>query len=126
MTDNRMDTLRVMADPNGYQVYDTARNKLNVLACDILIRPGQPPLLQISLPAGRIDVVGTPLFALVDPDTGRPRVVKRVDWADGAFTEFPVSVLPENVVGKTVVTGANGGSENVVADTPDGARGVDP
>ena len=91
MTENRrpFDELRVIGSPQGFQVYDSARRKLNILALDLFLRPGNAPLMQIAMPAGNIDVVGKSLFAVVDPVTGKPRVVKRIEWADGQSTDFP-------------------------------------
>ena len=48
------------------------------------------------MPAGNIDIVGKALFAVVDLATGKPRVVKRIEWADGQSTDFPE---PEKVQG---------------------------
>ena len=91
MADSRapLDQLRVIGSPQGFAVYDNARRKLNVMALDLFIRPGNPPLMQIAMPAGNIDVVGKALFAIVDVATGKPRVVKRIEWADGESTDFP-------------------------------------
>src|SRR3974390_1100085 len=81
--------LRLIASPQGYAVYDGTRKKLSVMAMDVFVRPGHPPFMQVALPAGNVDVTGKPLFAVVDPTTGKPRVVRRVEWADGASTDFP-------------------------------------
>ena len=91
MADSRgpLDQLRVIGSPQGFAVYDNARRKLNVMALDLFIRPGNPPLMQIAMPAGNIDVVGKALFAIVDLATGKPRIVKRIEWADGEHTDFP-------------------------------------
>ncbi len=97
MNENRrvMDELRLIASPQGFQIFDSARKKLSVHACDVFIRPGMAPVMQIALPAGHVDVVGKPLFAVVDLETGKPRIIKRIEWADGAATDFPV---PEKAV----------------------------
>ena len=58
-------------------------------AVDMMIRPGVPPMIMVAMPAGDIDVDGKALFAVVDPSSGRPRVVKRIEWADGGVTDFP-------------------------------------
>jgi len=104
--------LRLIASPQGFTVLDSSRRKLSVHAVDVMIRPGHPPFLHIALPAGNIDVVGNPIFAVVDVATGRPRVVKRIEWADGAATDFPV---PEKMPGqdnaKAVFTGNGQGAE---------------
>ena len=81
--------LRVIGSPQGFQVYDSSRRKLNILALDLFLRPGNAPLMQIAMPAGNIDIVGKALFAVVDLATGKPRVVKRIEWADGQSTDFP-------------------------------------
>jgi hypothetical protein len=97
-TRGRFDTLRVIGSPDGFAVYDTGRNKLNIMALDLFIRPGNPPLMQVAMPAGMIDVVGKALFAIVDVDTGKPRVVRRIEWADGAHTVFPEPEKAPSVV----------------------------
>jgi hypothetical protein len=97
-TRGRLDTLRVIGSPDGFAVYDNSRTKLNVMALDLFIRPGNPPLMQVALPAGMIDVVGKALFAIVDMTTGKPRVVKRIEWADGEATDFPEPEKAPSVV----------------------------
>ena len=106
MADSRapLDQLRVIGSPQGFAVYDNARRKLNVMALDLFIRPGNPPLMQIAMPAGNIDVVGKALFAIVDLATGKPRVVKRIEWADGQSTDFPE---PEKVAAVVKGNGAD-------------------
>jgi hypothetical protein len=84
-----LDTLRVIASSQGFAVYDNARRKINVMALDLFIRPGNQPLMHIAMPAGNVDVVGKALFAIADPATGKPRIVKRIEWADGESTDFP-------------------------------------
>ena len=96
--------LRVIASPQGFAVYDSSRRKLNILALDLFLRPGNPPLMQIAMPAGNIDIVGKALFVVVDLATGKPRVVKRIEWADGQSTDFPE---PEKV-GAVVNPAADG------------------
>jgi hypothetical protein len=98
MEQNRrvFDELRLIASPQGFAVYDSSRRKLSVHAADVIIRPGNVPLLHIALPAGSVDVAGKSVFAVVDPATGKPRVVRKVEWADGAETVFPV---PEGAQG---------------------------
>lgn len=81
--------LRIIGSPKGFAVYNSGRRKLSVMALDLFVRPGQPPLMQIAMPAGNIDVVGKALFAIVDVATGKPRVVRKIEWADGQSTEFP-------------------------------------
>jgi hypothetical protein len=103
------DELRLIASPQGFAVYDTAKRKLSVHAADVIIRPGNAPLLHIALPAGSIDVVGKSVFAVVDPATGKPRVVRKVEWADGEETSFPV---PEGAQGAlNQKAGGNGAAD---------------
>jgi hypothetical protein len=111
-----LDQLRVIGSPQGFAVYDNARRKLNVMALDLFIRPGNPPLMQIAMPAGNIDVVGKALFAIVDVATGKPRVVRRIEWADGEHTDFPEPEKAEPVFNKD----ANGqdGPITTPADLP--------
>ena len=97
-TKQPLDQLRVIGSPQGFAVYDNARRKLNVMALDIFMRPGNAPLMQIAMPAGNIDVVGKALFAVVDVGTGKPRVVKRIEWADGEDTDFPEPEKAQAVV----------------------------
>jgi hypothetical protein len=115
-----LDTLRVIGSPQGFAVYDNARRKLNVMALDLFIRPGNAPLMQIAMPAGNIDVVGKALFAIVDVATGKPRVVKRIEWADGEHTDFPEPEKAESVVNSANVPSGNGQGE--AAGAPVGAE----
>ena len=105
--------LRVIGSPQGFQVYDSSRRKLNILALDLFLRPGNAPLMQVAMPAGNIDIVGKALFAVVDLATGKPRVVKRIEWADGEHTDFPELEKAAAVVNPN----ANGG---------EGALGMEP
>ncbi len=100
MTENRriFGELRLIASPQGFAVYDSARKKLSVHAIDVFIRPGMQPIMQVALPAGEVDVVGKPLFAIVDIETGKPRIVSRIEWADGASTDFPAPEKAQGVV----------------------------
>lgn len=118
-TRGSLDTLRVIGSPQGFAVYDNARRKLNVMALDLFIRPGNPPLMQIAMPAGNVDVVGKALFAIVDLATGKPRIVTRITWADGETTDFPVPEKVESVVNPN----ANGAG--VAAGSPAGAELAD-
>jgi hypothetical protein len=87
---NQFSELRLIASPQGFAVYDGTRKKLEILAMDVFVRPGQPPFMQIALPAGNVDVAGKALYAIVDPTTGKPRVVRRIEWADGESVDYPV------------------------------------
>jgi hypothetical protein len=80
---------RLIASEQGFSVYDSEKRKMPVAAVDMMIRPGVPPMIMVAMPSGDIDVDGKALFAVVDPSSGRPRVVKRIEWADGAATDFP-------------------------------------
>src|SRR3974390_3149173 len=104
--------LRLIASPQGYAVYDGTRKKLSVMAMDVFVRPGNPPFMQVALPAGNVDVTGKPLFAVVDPTSGKPRVVKRIEWADGESTDFPAPEKGETVVNKN--TGGNGQAQSEI------------
>lgn len=130
-TSGNLDTLRVIGSPQGFSVYDNARRKLAVMALDLFIRPNAAPLMQIAMPAGNIDVIGKPLFAVVDPGTGKPRVVKRIEWADGESTDFPA---PEQVQAEASQTSApgspisqnanGGGGEPTIADSATSGPGA--
>jgi hypothetical protein len=80
---------RLIASEQGFAVYDSEKRKIAVAAVDMMIRPGVPPMIMVAMPSGDIDVDGKALFAVVDPSSGRPRVVKRIEWADGQATDFP-------------------------------------
>lgn len=54
-----------------------------IIACDVAMRPGAPPLMRINLAAGNFDVEGLPVFGMVDPVSRRFRPIKRVEFADG-------------------------------------------
>lgn len=81
--------LRVIASEQGFVVYDRDKRKVACAAVDLLIRPNVPPMIMVAMPSGDIDVDGKALFAVVDPSSGRPRVVHRIEWADGEATDFP-------------------------------------
>jgi hypothetical protein len=118
-TRGRFDTLRVIGSPDGFAVYDTGRTKLNIMALDLFIRPGNPPLMQVAMPAGMIDVVGKALFAIVDVATGKPRVVKRIEWADGESTDFPEPEKVESVV-NSKANGATIAGAEIADEIPNG------
>jgi hypothetical protein len=101
--------LRLIASPQGFAVYDSNKKKLGVLAVDVMIRPGNPPMLSIALPAGNVDVVGNAIFAIVDPASGSPRVVRRIEWADGQATDFPAPEKAKGVVKSE--SGGNGAAD---------------
>jgi hypothetical protein len=123
MSEN-LDTLRVIASPQGFAVYDNARRKLNVMAFDLFVRPNNAPLLQIAMPAGNVDVVGKALFAIVDLATGKPRIVKRIEWADGESTDFPEPEKVQTAVnpqgnGAAAPAGAlDGSKQGIVPEGP--------
>lgn len=54
-----------------------------VIACDIAMRPGVPPLMRINVAAGGFEVEGVPTYQVIDPTSGKFRPVKRVEFADG-------------------------------------------
>ena len=85
-----MDEVRVIASRDGYSVYGPKKEKLQAVAVDVLIRPGSPPIISLALPGGQIDIAGGAFYAVFDPRAGRARVVKRIEWADGEATDFPV------------------------------------
>lgn len=116
MVDGRkpLDELRVIGSLQGFAVYDSSRRKLNVMALDVFVRPGQPPFMQIAMPAGDIDIVGKPLFAIVDPASGKPRVVKRIEWADGEATDFPEPEKAQAVVNKNAAGNGENRSQNEI------------
>jgi len=103
--------LRLIASPEGFAVYDNSGRKLAVAAVDLFVRPGQPPMMMVALPAGNVDVVGKVLFAVVDPELGKPRVVTRIEWADGSVSDYPA---PEQ--GQTIVSNAG---QTVVSNGPE-------
>jgi hypothetical protein len=92
--------VRMVASPEGFAVYDSSKRKLAAAAVDVMVRPGVAPMLMLALAGGNVDVQGNSLFAVVDPLTGKPKVVTRIEWADGTASEFPA---PEKVA-KTVVS----------------------
>jgi hypothetical protein len=109
---NQFSELRLIASPQGHAIYDGTRKKLEILAADVFVRPGHPPFMQVALPAGTVDVMGKALYAIVDPTTGKPRVVKRIEWADGQATDFPEPEKAETVVNE------NKGNGQSVQDAP--------
>jgi hypothetical protein len=85
-------SVRLIASKEGFQVIDSSGKKLAAAAIDCFIRPGAPPMIMLALAGGQIDIAeAKALFAIVDPTTGKPRVVRKIVWADGgADMEFPV------------------------------------
>jgi hypothetical protein len=108
---NQFSELRLIASPQGHAVYDGTRKKLEILAVDVFVRPGHPPFMQVALPAGNIDVAGKALYAIVDVTTGKPRVVKRIEWADGERTDFPE---PEKGTESVSNVGAGNGQDTEI------------
>jgi hypothetical protein len=82
-------TMRICASPDGFFVQDSAKNNIYVAAMDVAIRPNMPPMIQVAMACGNIDIVGKPLFAVMDPSNGQARVVRKIVWADGTEMEFP-------------------------------------
>jgi hypothetical protein len=94
--------VRMVASPEGFAVYDSSKRKLAAAAVDVMVRPGVAPMLMLALAGGNVDVQGNSLFAVVDPLTGKPKVVTRIEWADGTASEFPA---PEKAVQTIVSSG---------------------
>jgi hypothetical protein len=82
--------VRLIASAQGFTLYDGNNKKLAVAAVDLMIRPGVPPMVMAALAAGQVDVAESQaMFAIVDPQSGKPRVVRKIQWADGGETDFP-------------------------------------
>jgi len=54
-----------------------------IIACDIAMRPGVPPLMRMNLAAGAFEVESGAVFMLLDPRFSKMRPIKRVEFADG-------------------------------------------
>jgi hypothetical protein len=87
-------SLRIFASPQGIAILDAKRNAVpGIISADISLRPGKPTLMRLNMVCGHFDVVGAPVFAVVDPATGQPRAVKQITFADG--TVFDAPPLPQ-------------------------------
>lgn len=84
-----LQSIRVVASPDGFFVKDSAGQNLNTAAVDIAVRPGKPPVVRLGLYCGNFDVAGVPVFSVADPATGRPKPVRKIIWFDGTSTDFP-------------------------------------
>lgn len=85
----RYDQLRVVASKDGMFVKDARGQNIHVFACNIALRAGKPPVMQMNLLAQPFDVQGVPTFLAQDPMTGEPKPVRRIEWQDGTVAEFP-------------------------------------
>jgi hypothetical protein len=85
------DHIRVLNWGGDLKVLDAKGNAVpGIIACDVAMRPGVPPLMRLNLAAGNFDVDGLPTFSIIDPTTGRFRPIKRVEFADGGDDFVPV------------------------------------
>lgn len=88
----RYDQVRIIASPDGTIVKDALGNKMTVHGFSVSAHSGRPTTIVITLAAGQsnaVDIAGKPLFGIIDPESGLPRLVRKVIWSDGSETEFP-------------------------------------
>jgi hypothetical protein len=53
-----------------------------IIAVDMALRPGRPPIMRLNMAAGAFEIEGVPSFAIMDPGTKTLRQVKRIEFAD--------------------------------------------
>lgn len=101
---------------NGQLTVKDAKNRdiPGIIAADVAMRPGAPPLMRLNLAAGNFDVEGLPTYGMMDPRSGRFRPIKGVEWADGTDDFEPPSHVPAPVVSPP----ASEASEQRATDTP--------
>lgn len=128
-TKNQYSALRVVASPDGLVVWDVNRKAVpGIISVDISLRPAQPPLMRVNMVCGNFDVAGTPVFAIVDPATGAPKPVARVEFSDGTVFEappLPVVEADPGRAGAAAAQAANPGATIVQPAAPRG-NGADP
>jgi hypothetical protein len=101
--------LRIFSSPQGLSVLDAKRNAVpGIISADISLRPGKRAIMRINMVCGHFDVVGTPVFAIADPQTGQPRAVKRVEFADGTVFDAPPLPQVEPIAPPAAVPQGNG------------------
>ncbi len=112
---NQYSAIRVVASPDGLVVWDVNRKAVpGIISVDISLRPAKPPLMRVNMVCGNFDVAGTPMFAIVDPATGAPKAVTRVEFSDGTVFEAPPlpvveAAMPQAAPGAPVKS--NGGGQ---------------
>ena len=115
-------SLRVIAGPDGILVQDANRKAIpGIFGVDISIRPGKPPVMRVNLICGHFDVAGTPLFAVADPASGQPRLVSRIEFADGGTFEPPpppAVVADPGAAGKAMAEATNPDAQVVQPSGP--------
>jgi hypothetical protein len=85
-----------------------------IIACDVAMRPGIPPLMRINLAAGNFEVEGLPVFQMIDPSSNRFRPIAFVRFTDGGpdFVPAPAPPAPPSAPPIPAVT------EQPTAETP--------
>lgn len=119
---HRYDQIRVVASPDGMFILDAKGAKIHVFAVNIALRAGQPPVMQLNMLAQPFDVAGQATFMAVDPVSGEPKPVKRIEFWDDTAHDFPKVELP---VGHGVAMQPPPGGPPAASD-PAGAKPITP
>lgn len=86
MTDEKKPyaSVRIVNKYGVLQVLDArGRNVEGIIAVDMAIRPGRPPIMRLNMAAAAFEIEGTPSFAIMDPGSKQLRPVKRIEFSDG-------------------------------------------
>jgi hypothetical protein len=77
-------SIRIVHNFGTLQVIDArGRQVEGVIAVDMALRPGRPPIMRLNMACGAFEIEGTPVFAILDPQTKQLRPVRRIEFADG-------------------------------------------
>jgi hypothetical protein len=107
-------SLRIFSSPQGVSILDAKRNAVpGLISADISLRPGKSTLMRINMVCGHFDVVGTPVFAVADPQTGQPKPVKKIEFSDGTIFEAPPLPQPAPDVPAATPEKVNGSGDGV-------------
>lgn len=89
------DIFRVLHRNGELKILDARdRPVQGIIACDMALRPGMPPLMRMNLAAGGFEVVGVPGWQVFDPKAGKMRPVKRIEFTDGGEDFEPAIHMP--------------------------------
>jgi hypothetical protein len=89
------DHIRVLNWDSQLRVLDAKGNQVpGIIACDVAMRPGLPPLMRLNLAAGNFDVDGLPSWQMMDPTMNKFRPIRRVEFTDGGPDFVPPVHVP--------------------------------
>jgi hypothetical protein len=77
-------SVRLISDREGVRLIDArGRPVQGVIGVDMALRPGKPSLMRLNMMLAVFEVEGTPVWAVVDPQTNQIRPIRRIEFADG-------------------------------------------